>query len=85
MKTHTRGNVIVEDINIGDIHYEFEYGVGIKMKVFTKPELNENGQWEWESRIISNGEVVYYLVNPKYSHYSAKLYDYPAYSVNQII
>ena len=49
-KTRTRGNVIVEDIKIGDVHYEYEYGVGIKCEVITLPELNEDGQYEWESR-----------------------------------
>ena len=31
--TLTKGNVIVENIKIGDIHYEFEYGMGIKCEV----------------------------------------------------
>jgi hypothetical protein len=30
MKTYTKGNIIVEDIKVGDIHYEFEYSLGIK-------------------------------------------------------
>lgn len=35
--TYTKGNVIVEKIKIGDIHYEYEYGIGIKS------EVNKNG------------------------------------------
>jgi hypothetical protein len=28
--TRTRGNVIIENIKVGDIHYEYELGLGIK-------------------------------------------------------
>lgn len=84
-KTYTAGNVIIEDIKIGDIHYEYELGLCIKSKVITLPVLNENGQFEWKSQRISNGEIIDYLVTPKYSHYSAKLYDYEAYSGCMVI
>ena len=83
---HTRGNIIVENIKIGDIHYEFEYGVGIKTEVLTLPIRDENGYWTWDSKIISdihpetNGKIVHYGVNENYSHYAPKLYDYIAYS-----
>jgi len=79
MVTHTKGNIIVEAIKVGDIHYEFEYSFFIKCKVLTKPELNENKQWVWQSENIKTGEKIDYLVDPKYSHYSSKLYDYEAY------
>jgi len=39
MKTYTKGNVIVEEIKVGDIHYEYELGVGIKCEVTTLPTL----------------------------------------------
>jgi hypothetical protein len=80
-KTHTKRNVIVEDIKIGDIHYEYEMGLGIKCEVISKPILNQDGQWEWESKNCNSGTVIGYLVDPKYSHYSANLYDYEAYNV----
>jgi len=81
MKTYTKGNVIVEEIKVGDIHYEYEYGMGIKSKVMTLPTLNESGQYEWKSRNVNTDKVIDYLVDPKYSHYSANLYDYEAYDV----
>lgn len=81
--THTKGNVIVEDINIGDIHYEFEYNVGIKCEVISKPVRDDNGYWTWQSKNLNNGDIIDYAVNEKYSHYSANLYDYEAYRVNQ--
>lgn len=31
--TTTNGNIIVENIKVGDIHYEFAYGCGIKCEV----------------------------------------------------
>ena len=67
MKTHTRGNIIVEDIKVGDIHYEYEYGVGLKCEVITSPTLNESGQYEWKSKNVNTGKVIDYLVDPKYS------------------
>jgi hypothetical protein len=85
MKTYTKGNVIVEEIKVGDIHYEYEYGVGIKCEVTTLPTLNETGQYEWKSRNVNTDKVIDYLVDPKYSHYSANLYDYEAYKVNTYI
>ena len=35
--THTKGNIIVEEIKVGDIHYEYDMGLGIKCEVLTKP------------------------------------------------
>lgn len=84
-KTFTKGNVIVEDIKVGDIHYEYEYGIGIKCKVLTIPETNEDGNWEWKSENVNTGKIIDYLVNPKYSHYGPNLYDYEAYHVNTYI
>jgi hypothetical protein len=84
-RTLTKGNVIVEDTRIGDIHYEYEYGMGVKCEVITLPALNEDGQWEWKSRNLNSGREISYLVDPKYAHYSANLYDYEAYQVNTYI
>ena len=80
--THTKGNVIVENIKIGDIHYEFEYGIGIKTEVITLPtfEQQEDGKlWTWKSK-KSDGSIINYAVHEKYSHYGPNLYDYEAYS-----
>lgn len=77
-ETHTKGNVIVQNIKVGDTHYEYEYGVGIKLKVLTKPRWIEDG-YEWKSKCIETGKIINYFINPKYSHYSSNLYDYEAY------
>jgi hypothetical protein len=79
--TRTKGNVIVEEINIGDIHYEYDMGVGIKSEVISKPTLNEDGNWTWKSKSLTNGREINYMVNPDYPHYSVNLYDYEAYKV----
>jgi hypothetical protein len=79
-KTRTRGDVIVEDIKVGDIHYEYDMGIGIKSKVLTKPTKDENGSWVWKSENLKSGGVIDYLVCPDYPHYSVKLYTYEAYS-----
>ena len=80
-KTFTKGNIIVEDIKIGDIHYEYEFGIGIKCEVISLPTLSENNQWEWQSKNCNGGKIINYVVDPRYPHYSANLYDYEAYNV----
>jgi hypothetical protein len=85
MKTHTKGNVIVEDIKIGDIHYEFEYGFGIKSKVISLPVRDEKGYWTWKSENLKTQQIINYGVNEKYSHYGPNLYDYEAYQVKNWI
>ena len=85
MKTYTKGNVIVEEIKVGDIHYEYEWNVGVKCEVITLIKLNDSGQYEWKSRNLNSGKIIDYLVDPKYSHYSSNLYDYEAYKVNVYI
>ena len=83
--TRTKGNVIVENIKIGDIHYEYDLGVGIKSEVITKPKKNKEGNWIWKSKNVNSGEEINYLVNPKYPHYSVNLYDYEAYKVKSYV
>ncbi len=84
MKYTTKGGIVLEDIKIGDIHYEFEYGFGIKCEVITQPERIENGgdvQWKWKSRNVNNPEKeINYLVTEGFSHYGPNLYDYEAYT-----
>lgn len=77
-KTYTKGNIIVENIKVGDVHYEFEYNICVKSTVQTLPTVNEDGNWVWQS-ITDNGSVIDFLVNPKYSHYGPNLYDFIAY------
>lgn len=85
MATYTKGNVIVEDIKIGDIHYEFEWGVGIKCVVVSLPSRDEEGYWSWQSKNTKTNKIIDYGVNEKYSHYGPNLYDYEAYKVKHWI
>ena len=84
-QTLTNGNVIVENIKIGDIHYEFEYNMGIKCKVITLPICDDEGCWHWKAENVNTGKSIDYTVCKRYTHYSAKLYDYEAYSVSKWI
>ncbi len=81
----TRGNVIVEEIKVGDIHYEYECGLGIKCEVITQPIRNENGYWSWKSRNLLSGTEISYGVKEGLEHYSSNLYNYEAYKVNRYI
>lgn len=84
-KTLTKGNVIVEDIKIGDIHYEYDLGLGIKSQVISLPVRNEEGMWKWQSKNLTDGTIIDYGVHEKYPHYSSNLYDYEAYKVKHYI
>lgn len=81
---HTRGNIIVNHLKVGDIHYEYDYGRFIKSRVLTEPLRNEEGYWTWKAQhILPSGEdgmrVIQYGVHENYTHYASKLYDHEAY------
>lgn len=78
-KTYTRGSVVVEEIKVGDIHYEYEYGMCVKSEVITAP-VKDGDYWSWKSRNLKTGKEIEYGINEKYSHYGPNLYDYEAYS-----
>lgn len=78
MATLTKGNVIVENIKVGDIHYEFEYGMCIKTEVITLPVRDEEW-WSWKSKSLITDRILDYSVREGYSHYGPNLYDYEAY------
>lgn len=85
----TRGNVVVEDIKIGDIHYEYGYfKEEIKAQVMSLPvckEVDGRMQCSWNAQILDCpdksriGEIVSYLVTDGFQHYSDPLYTYQAY------
>jgi len=90
-KTQTRGNVIVENIKIGDIHYEYDLGFGIKCKVITQPVLKE-GRWSWQSKNVNTEAIIDYAIgdvnseNHSFSQqFGVKLYDYEAYKGLQYV
>lgn len=84
-KCYTKGNVVVNDIKIGDIHYEYEYGSGIKCEVITKPVRSSRGQWTWKSKNVFTDQIISYMLTEKYSHYGPNLYDYEAYIVDHYV
>ncbi len=82
MPTLTKGNVVVENIKIGDIHYEFSLGMGLEVKVISLPSRDENGYWTWKSEGVKSGRIIDYGVSEGHAHYGPNLYDYKAYNVN---
>jgi hypothetical protein len=80
-QTRTKGNLIVENIKIDDVHYEFAHGFCIKTKVISLPKLDKTGKaWTWKAEKLLDGSTIRYLVDPKYPHYAPNIYDYEAYS-----
>jgi hypothetical protein len=89
-QTITRGNVIVQNIKIGDIHYEYQYVQCCKSEVITLPFLEDN-IWRWKSKEINTGEIVNYAIADinselgKYNdQFGIKLYDYEAYTIKPL-
>lgn len=79
MTVKTGGEVLVEDIEIGDIHYECEYGKNLQVMVLTEPVRNGKGQWSWKSEDCKTEKEIEYLVTEGASHYGPKLYYKPQY------
>lgn len=77
MSVRTKGNVLVDNIKVGDILYEEAYGYEIATKVITQPNRNEEGYWTWQSEVLNNKDnIITYGVHEKYPHYAPALYDY---------
>jgi hypothetical protein len=74
----TKGNVIVNKIEIGDIHYEYDYGMEIKCEVISKP-VQDGDAWDWQSKDCDSGEIINYRITEGYAHYGPNLYDHQAY------
>lgn len=86
VKLKTKGGVIVEDIKVGDVHYEFEYGVGVKSQVIEAPVRDENGCWSWKSKNLKTGQEINYSFDEEFpAFHQINLYDYEAYHVNMWI
>ena len=75
-------NVSVNEIKVGDIHYEFGYGMCIKSEVTSQPTRSEDGYWTWQSKQVDGDRVIDYGVREGMTHYGPNLYDYDAYSIN---
>jgi len=72
---------ICENIKVGDIHYEFAHGMGIKCEVTTLPVRDDKGYWTWKSKNLTTNKELEYGVKEDMEHYSSKLYNYEAYKV----
>ena len=79
-KVYTKGDVIVNEIKIGDIHYEYESNLGIIVEVLTLPIRNDDSQWTWTSKKINDGKIINYLVTEGMEHYGPNLYTNEAYA-----
>jgi len=65
------------ELNIGDIFYECEAGMNLKMTV-VEEVIHESGQWRWASEDI-DGNRFDYLITDGYEHYGPKIYSEPQY------
>jgi hypothetical protein len=58
--TKTNGNVVVEDIGIGDIHEEKLRKISIQVKVTTLP-VKKGIYWRWEAIELSTNAKIEYV------------------------
>lgn len=81
-KTRTRWDIIIDDIKLGDIIYECDYGWCIKAQVTSAPVLKD-GYWSWKAVDMITGKEIDYWASQgnEYNHYSLKLYSYQAYTI----
>ena len=75
--TRTKGDVIVEEIRIGDIHYYYyENGEGRILKVIDRPELKGTG-WKLMYRCLtSKSLMVFFVSNSSIISKRPELYTY---------
>lgn len=78
-KVLTKGDVVVNDIRIGDIHFEFECGLYVRSEVISLPIRDEKGYWSWQSKNTLTGRVIDYGVTEGLAHYGPNLYTYMPY------
>lgn len=64
-------------LNIGDVFYECEAGMNLKMTV-VEEVIHESGQWRWIAEDI-DGTRFDYLITDGYEHYGQKIYSEPQY------
>lgn len=86
----TKGNVEIQNIKVGDIHWEFFNGFYIKSKVLTSPKKEkrkEDNYYTWESEVVETttnkelGSIIKYGQSDSYPHYGLNIYDHPAYMI----
>lgn len=73
----TKGDVVVDNIKIGDILYEFGYGVFIESEVISTPvpeRRKDYVYWTWQSRNTLTGEIINYGVSDIYPQYAPNIY-----------
>ena len=78
----TKGDVIVQAIEIGDILYEYGYGQEIVTEVLTLPEEEDPrnpGYFTWRAKVVGKDTIIEYGAHKNYAHYGPNLYTYPAY------
>lgn len=82
-KTTTKGGFDPEQLKVGDILYEYEYGCVMKSVVCSAPtcSIDEDGQeiWEWKAKHNKSDQIIHYRVGTRFSHYGPNVYLYEAY------
>jgi hypothetical protein len=69
--------VNADDLEVGDVFYECQYGINLHM-VVTEAVVFQNNRWTWKA-IADDGKAIDYLTTKGYEHYGPKLYSMPAY------
>lgn len=68
----------IKALKKGDIIYECEYGLNVKVEITDEPQLDDE-KIEFIGRNVHTGDLIEYLLTFQYAHYGPKLYKEPQY------
>lgn len=86
-KIFTKGNVLVNEIKVNDIHFLYELGFEIIYKVISdvqkEPGVGSSNYYSWKAINVGTGAEEEFGIDDRYSGmYGPNIYDYRAYAVN---
>ena len=80
-------NLSPANFNVGDIIYECQYGLNIKVEVTSRPEYvletslgKERKYWTWAGKNAFSGETIMFALAEGLEHYGPRLYSKPQYA-----
>ena len=71
-----------DNLNVGDVFYECQYGINIKVEVITRPKytLEDNRRhWVWIGKNVCDGSIINYALTEGLDHYGPRIYSEPQY------
>jgi hypothetical protein len=71
-------NIKPQDIKVGTVFFECQYGTNIHATATSEPVQDEHGAYRWTA-VDDAGTEINYMLNQNYSAYGPRLYTAPQY------